>query len=109
CRQAHRLSGQWRPLSLRRSEGGSAQSRRGSRLRNRRGRHRRARRRRKEGGEEVRTRILAAVLSLGVLAALAWGAIRLVRTMAAPSSSELPTTRVKRGRVVISVSARGQL
>ena len=57
----------------------------------------------------MRTRILAIAISLGVLAVLAWGAMRLVRTMAAPTSSELPTTHVKRGRVVISVSARGQL
>jgi multidrug efflux pump subunit AcrA (membrane-fusion protein) len=35
--------------------------------------------------------------------------MRLVRAMAAPAGSELPTTRVRRGRVVVSVSARGQL
>jgi len=57
----------------------------------------------------MRVRILALVVALGVLAALAWGAMRLVRTMAAPAASELPTTRVRRGRVVVSVSARGQL
>jgi HlyD family secretion protein len=57
----------------------------------------------------MRTRILGIAISLGLLAALAWGAMRFVRTMAAPSTSELPTTRVRRGSVVISVSARGQL
>jgi hypothetical protein len=57
----------------------------------------------------MKTRILALLVALGVLAALAWGAMRLVRAMAAPAGSELPTTRVRRGRVVVSVSARGQL
>ena len=57
----------------------------------------------------MRTRILGIAISLGVLAALTWGAMRLVRTMATPSASELPTTRVRRGSVVIAVSARGQL
>lgn len=57
----------------------------------------------------MRTRILVLTVALGLLAALAWGAMRLVRAMAAPAGSELPTTRVRRGRVVVSVSARGQL
>ena len=57
----------------------------------------------------MRTRILAVAICLGVLAAITFGAMRLVRTMAAPAGPELPTTRVKRGRVVISVAARGQL
>ena len=57
----------------------------------------------------MRTRILGIAIALGVLAALTWGAMRMARTMAAPSVSELPTTKVRRGRVVISVSARGQL
>ena len=57
----------------------------------------------------MRTRILGFAIALGVLAALTWGAMRLVRTMATPAGAELPTTRVKRGRVVVSVSARGQL
>src|ERR1039457_6726152 len=57
----------------------------------------------------MRIRILALLAVLGALAALAWGAMRLVRTMAAPAGSEWPTTRVRRGRVVVSVSARGQL
>ena len=57
----------------------------------------------------MRTRILGIAISLGILAALTWGALRLVRTMAAPSTSELPTTRVRRGAVVVAVLARGQL
>ena len=54
--------------------------------------------------------MLAAVLA--VLAAIAWGAIRIVARVAASTSSssvELPTTRVKRGRVTITVAARGEL
>ena len=45
-----------------------------------------------------------------VLAAIAWGAIRIVTRVAASTSAvELPTTRVKRGRVTITVAARGEL
>ena len=52
--------------------------------------------------------MLAAVLA--VLAAIAWGAIRLVtRVTASTAAVELPTTRVKRGRVTITVAARGEL
>lgn len=57
----------------------------------------------------MKARILGSAVVVSVLAAMAWGAMKLVRTMAAPTGSELPTTKVKRGRVVISVSARGQL
>jgi hypothetical protein len=52
--------------------------------------------------------ILAAVLA--ALAAIAWGAIRVVARVAASTAGvELPTTRVKRGRVTITVAARGEL
>ena len=34
---------------------------------------------------------------LGVIGALAWGAVRLVRATSTSSSLELPTTKVKRG------------
>jgi HlyD family secretion protein len=52
--------------------------------------------------------VLAAVLA--VVAAIAWGAIRIVaRVTASTSAVELPTTRVKRGRVTITVAARGEL
>jgi multidrug resistance efflux pump len=51
---------------------------------------------------------MAAVLA--VVAAIAWGAIRIVaRVTASTSPAELPTTRVKRGRVTITVAARGEL
>ena len=52
--------------------------------------------------------VMAAVLA--VVAAIAWGAIRIVaRVTASTSAVELPTTRVKRGRVTITVAARGEL
>jgi multidrug efflux pump subunit AcrA (membrane-fusion protein) len=46
---------------------------------------------------------------LAVVAALAWGALRLVRATAATAALELPTTRVKRGSVTLTVAARGEL
>ena len=52
--------------------------------------------------------MLAAVLA--AVAAIAWGAIRIVARIAASTSAVgLPTTRVKRGRVTITVAARGEL
>lgn len=47
---------------------------------------------------------LVALAGLGV-----WGGRRLVRAATATSTSEIPTTRIKKGRVVISVAARGEL
>jgi len=45
-----------------------------------------------------------------VLGALAWGAMRLVKTAAATTStSDVPTTQVRRGTVSITVAARGEL
>jgi HlyD family secretion protein len=52
---------------------------------------------------------LVLVLVFGVIGALAWGALRIVRATAAPSALELPTTKVKRGKVVLTVNARGEL
>ena len=52
---------------------------------------------------------LVLVLILAVIGALAWGAVRIVRATNAPSALELPTTRVKRGKVVLTVAARGEL
>ncbi len=51
--------------------------------------------------------ILAAVLATAGV--IAWGAIRVIRAAAAASVSETPTTRVKRGPVAITVTARGEL
>ncbi len=58
----------------------------------------------------MRKRLLVSAAVLAVVAAIAWGAIRIVaRVTASSSAAELPTTRVKRGRVTITVAARGEL
>ncbi|HUB77655.1 MAG TPA: HlyD family efflux transporter periplasmic adaptor subunit [Bryobacteraceae bacterium] len=57
----------------------------------------------------MKARILVSVLVLAVLGALAWGAMRLVRVATATTSVEVPTTRVRRGKVSINVTARGEL
>ena len=58
----------------------------------------------------MRKRLLVLAAVLAVLAALAWGALRIVaRATASTSGVELPSTRVKRGRVTITVAARGEL
>jgi HlyD family secretion protein len=58
----------------------------------------------------MRRRLLVLAAVLAVLAAIAWGAIRIVaRVTASTAAVELPTTRVKRGRVTITVTARGEL
>jgi hypothetical protein len=46
---------------------------------------------------------------LGIVGALAWGAVRLVRATSTTASLELPTTKVKKGRVTLTVAARGEL
>src|SRR3954447_24695963 len=46
---------------------------------------------------------------LGIVGALAWGAVRLVRATSTSASLELPTTKVKKGRVTLTVAARGEL
>jgi multidrug efflux pump subunit AcrA (membrane-fusion protein) len=58
----------------------------------------------------MKIRVLVAFTILAVIGVLGWGALRFVKA-ASPStgSSEVPTTRVKKGRVVVSVSARGEL
>jgi HlyD family secretion protein len=46
---------------------------------------------------------------LCVVGLLAWGAVRLVRVTSTSASLELPTTRVKKGQVILTVAARGEL
>lgn len=46
---------------------------------------------------------------LAVLGALGWGTLRVVRVASAGSNSEVPATRVRKGRVTITVAARGEL
>jgi hypothetical protein len=57
----------------------------------------------------MRLRVLPLLLSVLLVAALAWGAIHAMRLGAVAASDPIPTTRVKKGRVVITVSARGEL
>src|SRR5581483_8073059 len=57
----------------------------------------------------MKTRIVVLLVVLIVLAAGAWGALHLLRGATAASAGQIPTTRVKRGKVVISVAARGEL
>jgi len=58
----------------------------------------------------MRRRLLVLAAVLAVLAAIAWGAVRIVaRVTASTAAVELPPTRVKRGRVTITVAARGEL
>jgi multidrug efflux pump subunit AcrA (membrane-fusion protein) len=58
----------------------------------------------------MKLRTLLLLLSvLAVMGALAWGAIRVVRATATTTALELPTTKVKRGRVTLTVAARGEL
>lgn len=53
--------------------------------------------------------ILAFAAVAAVVGALAWGAVRLVRATSTTTALELPTTRVKRGAVNLTVAARGEL
>lgn len=57
----------------------------------------------------MKIRILMPVVVLVILGAIAWGAMRVVRVAGAPTVVELPSTKVKKGRVTITVSARGEL
>src|SRR4051794_13914183 len=53
--------------------------------------------------------VVVFVAILGVIGALAWGAVRLVRATSTSATLELPTTKVKRGKVTLTVAARGEL
>jgi multidrug efflux pump subunit AcrA (membrane-fusion protein) len=58
----------------------------------------------------MKARVLGVAVLLAVLGALAWGAMRLVKVATATTAAvEVPTTKVRRGTVSISVSARGEL
>jgi multidrug efflux pump subunit AcrA (membrane-fusion protein) len=57
----------------------------------------------------MKLRLLLVLVVLGVVGALAWGAVRLIRTSTATAALELPTTKVKQGRVTLTVAARGEL
>src|SRR5664279_3211077 len=57
---------------------------------------------------KLRTLLLLLAV-LAVVGALAWGAMRVVRATTATTALELPTTRVKQGRVTLTVACRGEL
>jgi len=53
--------------------------------------------------------ILISGLVIVVVAALAWGGMRVIQLTAPEDRNEIPITRVRKGKVTISVSARGEL
>jgi multidrug resistance efflux pump len=53
--------------------------------------------------------LIALICVLGIIGALAWGAMRVVRATTATAALELPTTKVKQGRVTLTVACRGEL
>jgi multidrug efflux pump subunit AcrA (membrane-fusion protein) len=57
----------------------------------------------------MKTRVLVISAIFVVVGAVGWGTLRFVKAASGTSSSEVPTTRVKKGRVVMSVAARGEL
>jgi hypothetical protein len=57
----------------------------------------------------MKLRVLLILAVLGVVGAIAWGAMRFVKAAGASTTTELPSTRVKRGRVILTVAARGEL
>src|ERR1039458_5850975 len=57
---------------------------------------------------KLRTLLLLLAV-LAVVGALAWGAMRVVRATTATTALELPTTRVKHGRVTLTGACRGEL
>ncbi len=57
----------------------------------------------------IRKVVIGFSVTAVVLALLAWGGSRLVRAMAPVSASRLPVTQVRRGDVVITVTAKGEL
>src|SRR3954462_6721212 len=58
----------------------------------------------------MKFRLISIATVLLALAALAWGALRFSKVAApAAAASDVPTTRVKKGRVTVTVAARGEL
>jgi len=57
----------------------------------------------------MKTRIFLAAALLALAGLGAWGGRKLVRAATTASASEVPTTRIKKGRVTITVAARGEL
>jgi HlyD family secretion protein len=58
----------------------------------------------------MKLRLLGLTVVLAVVAALAWGTRSFIKVSTGPAVGQtVPTTKVKKGRVVISVAARGEL
>jgi HlyD family secretion protein len=57
----------------------------------------------------MKVRLLVTIVVLAVVGAVAWGGMHIVRSLTETAGNELPTTRIKRGKVTISVAARGEL
>jgi multidrug efflux pump subunit AcrA (membrane-fusion protein) len=57
----------------------------------------------------MRTRLLLLASVAVILGTLGWGALKVVRATGTTPAVELPTTKVKKGRVTITVNARGEL
>src|SRR3954447_12982400 len=57
----------------------------------------------------MRTRLLVLATIVAVLAGAGWGTLRLVKASAKADIATVPTTRVKKGRITVTVSARGEL
>ncbi len=57
----------------------------------------------------MKLRLFVLSIVLAIAGAGAWATIRLVRAATASILAETPTTRVKRGKVIVSVAARGEL
>src|SRR5215510_5843570 len=53
--------------------------------------------------------LFAALSAIAIGAALVWGGLRVVQLATPATHAEIPTTRVKKGRVTIVVAARGEL
>ncbi|MGH9660072.1 MAG: efflux RND transporter periplasmic adaptor subunit [Bryobacteraceae bacterium] len=57
----------------------------------------------------MKWRLLILTVAVALLALGGWGAARLYRTVAAPPAVSIPTTTVKLGDVIFTITARGEL
>jgi len=57
----------------------------------------------------MKKRVLISAFVIALLGALAWGGMRVIQLTSPEDRDEIPTTRVRKGKVTISVSARGEL
>src|SRR5262245_16388826 len=57
----------------------------------------------------MKTRFLVAIVIVVVAAAVVWAGVRIAQIASRDTRPEIPTTKVKKGRVTITVAARGEL